>query len=374
MKKLLLISALLATAGVANAQSSVSLYGRLDTGIRTVDGHKDGNTTSLSHSALGGSRWGIEGSEDLGGGTKSSFRLEGTIIPTTGANSSVGLFDRQSWISLSNKDWGTLRLGRDNTFGLDALFSGVLDTAGLLDGVGSNATKVATISQSVLTDAYDPNPLTSFYSTARGTRRLSNLVKYTHNINGVNFGFGYALGGVAGDSKSGSTLNYSLGYTQDQLATIATYQTTYDSTNKKIDVWNIGAKYNFGKFSILAAYHELKADAGYSPSSTDTYFKYVLTGTGGTSTQGKVAIANTGLVYNFAPQWTYTLAYYNVDQKEGVRRGKVNSAITHLQYDLSKRTSLYGIIDYQKAGSGFSDATGYKNNQTGFTAGMRHIF
>jgi predicted porin len=379
MKKLVLLSALLAAAGVANAQSSVSLYGRLDTGVRTVDGHKDGNTTSLWHSALGGSRWGIEGSEDLGSGTKSSFRLESSITPTTGAAGSTpaaSFFDRQSWISLSNKDWGTLRLGRDNTFGLDALFSGVLDTAGLLDGVGSNATKVTAPDQNTLTSAYDPNPLTSFYSTTRDTRRLNNFIKYTHNINGLNFGFGYALGGVAGNSKTGSTLNYSLGYTQGQLATISTYQTTYDAANKKMDVWNIGAKYNFGQFAILAAYHELKADAGYTASLTsDKYFKYVLTGTTGTdATQGKVVIANTGLVYNFAPQWTYTLAYYNVDQKEGIRRGKVNSAITHLQYDLSKRTSLYGIVDYQKAGAGFSNATGYKNNQTGFTAGMRHIF
>jgi predicted porin len=376
MKKLLLISALLATAGVANAQSSVSLYGRLDTGIRTVDGHKDGNTTSLSHSALGGSRWGIEGSEDLGGGTKSSFRLESTVTPTTGAGGSAAaasFFDRQSWISLSNKDWGTIRLGRDNTFGLDALFSGVLDTAGLLDGVGSNTTLVTAGSSTVA--AYDPNPLTSFYSTTRDTRRLNNFIKYTHNINGLNFGLGYALGGVAGNGKTGSTMNYSLGYTQGQLATISTYQTTYDEANKKMDVWNIGAKYNFGQFAILAAYHELRADAGYKASLTaDKYFQYVLTGTSTTATQGKVAIANTGLVYNFAPQWTYTLAYYNVDQKEGVIKGKVNSATTHLQYDLSKRTSLYGIIDYQKSGSEFPTVTGYKHNQTGFTAGMRHIF
>ncbi len=70
MKKLVLMSALLAAAGVANAQSSVSVYGRLDNGIRTVDGHKDGRTNTMNPHGLGGSRWGIEGSEDLGGGTK----------------------------------------------------------------------------------------------------------------------------------------------------------------------------------------------------------------------------------------------------------------------------------------------------------------
>lgn len=365
MKKLALISALLLTTGVANAQSSVSLYGRLDTGIRTVDGDKNGNTTSLSHSALGGSRWGIEGSEDLGSGTKSSFRLEGTIIPTTGANSSVGLFDRQSWVSLSNKDWGTLRLGRDNTFGLDALFSGTLDAAGLLDGVGSNAAKVGTVS------AYEPNPLTSLYSTARGTRRLSNLVKYTNEVNGFNFGVAYALGGVAGDAKNGSTLNYSLGYSNKDFSTVTTYQTTYDSSNRQMNLWNIGAKYKFGQISFLAAYHEVKTDAGYN-SADAGYYQNILTGS---NNKGKVAVVNTALIYNFAPKWTSTLSYYNVDQSQGLKTGKVDSVITHLQYDLTKRTSLYGIVDYQKANGGLSgEALGNKNNQTGFTAGMRHIF
>lgn len=373
MKKLVLLSALLAAAGVANAQSSVSVYGRLDNGIRTVDGHKDGRTNTLNHSALGGSRWGFEGSEDLGGGTKSSFRLEGTILADTGGNTPA-LFDRQSFISISNKDWGTLRLGRDNTFGLDALFSGVLDTAGLLDGVGSNTTKVNTATSTVA--AYDPNPLTTLYSTARGTRRLDNLVKYTNSINGFSFGVAHAFGEVAGDTQKSSTQNYSIGYTQNQLSTISTFQVTRDAANLKMEIWNIGAKYNFGQFSLLAAHHELKADAGYSSSDT-AYFRYVLTGNSADSstTKGKVNVNNVGLVYNFAPKWTYTLAYYNVDQKEGVRKGDVNSVVTHVQYDLSKRTSLYGILDYQKADSSISNATGgYKTKQTGLTAGMRHIF
>jgi predicted porin len=371
MKKLVLMSALLAAAGVANAQSSVSVYGRLDNGIRTVDGHKDGRTNTLNHSALGGSRWGIEGSEDLGGGTKSSFRLEGTILADTGGNTPA-LFDRQSFISISNKDWGTIRLGRENTFGLDALFSGVLDTAGLLDGVGSNTTKVNTATSTVA--AYDPNPLTTLYSTARGTRRLDNLVKYTNTINGFSFGAAHAFGEVAGDTQKSSTQNYSLGYSNNQFSTVTTFQRTQDSTNKKMEIWNIGAKYNFGQFAILAAHHELKAEAGYN-SADAGYFKYVLTGESGTATKGKVNVNNVGLIYNFAPKWTYTLAYYNVDQKEGVRTGDVNSVVTHVQYDLSKRTSLYGIVDYQKADSSISNATGgYKTNQTGFTAGMRHIF
>ena len=368
MKKLLLISTLLVTAGVANSQSAVSVYGRVDTDIRSVDGHKDGSTILLSHSALGGSRWGIEGSEDLGHGTKSSFRLESTLIPTSGAAGSASLnslFDRQSWVALSNKDWGTIRLGRDNTFGLDALFSGTLDAAGLLDGVGSNATKIGSVS------AYEPNPLTSLYSTARGTRRLSNLVKYTNEINGFNFGVAYALGGVAGDSKSGSTLNYSLGYSQKEFSTITTYQTTYDSSDRKMNLWNIGAKYNFGQVSLLAAYHQVSADAGYN--STDAgYYQYVLTGN---SNQGKVTVVNSALIYNFAPQWTYTLSYYSVNQSQGLKTGKVDSVITHVQYDLSKRTTLYAIIDHQKANSGLSgESAGNKDNQTGFSAGIRHIF
>jgi predicted porin len=146
-----------------------------------------------------------------------------------------------------------------------------------------------------------------------------------------------------------------------------------------MDIWNIGGRYNFGQVSAVAAYHMMTADAGYNPTlakdgtgTADAYFNSVLTGT---TNQGKVNVANVGFAYNFKPLWTYTLSYYNVDQKEGVKVGKVDSYITHLQYDMNKYVSLYGIVDYQKAKDGLKTTTaGASGDQLAFTAGLRVMF
>lgn len=322
MKKLVLVAAAALTcSGLVSAQSStVSVYGRLDNAVRTWDGNAGGQSADLYHSALGGSRWGLSGSHDLGNGMKAGAVLEGTIASDTGGTASINgyerVFDRQSFISLSQEALGTVKLGRDNAFGLDALFSGALDVAGLLDGAKTNV---------VTGSGYGPNPLTSMYSTTRGTRRLDNVVKYTNTAGDFNYGLAYAFGDRDGDIKQGSTQNAILGYKKDKLTAVTTYQTTNDRSNRKMNLWNIGGRYNFGQVSGVAAYHVLNADAGYNPKVVNTpgssggtaedepYFLNVLTGTANT---GKVNVANVGMAYNFKPLWTYTLSYYNVDQKK----------------------------------------------------------
>ncbi len=381
MKKLVLVAAAALTcSGLVSAQSStVSVYGRVDNAVRTWSGNAGGQSADLYHSALGGSRWGLNGHHDLGNGMKAGAVLEGTIASDAGGSATVNgyerIFDRQSFVSISQDGLGTLKLGRDNTFGLDALFSGALDVAGLLDGAKTNA---------VTGSAYGPNPLTSIYSTTRGTRRLDNAIKYTNTAGDFNYGLGYAFGDREGDVKASSTQNVSLGYKKDKLNTVTTYQTTNDRSNRKMDIWNIGGRYNFGQVSGVAAYHILNADAGFNPQVVNTpgasggtaenepYFLNVLTGT---ANKGKVNVANVGFAYNFKPLWTYTLSYYNVDQKEGVKVGKVDSVITHLQYDMNKFVSLYGIVDYQKAKDGLRTTTaGASGDQLGFTAGLRVMF
>src|SRR5690554_2252199 len=101
MKKSLIALAVLASAGGALAQSSVTLYGRIDTsvGSEKIDGV---NTSEMFSGRLSTSRIGLRGSEDLGGGLKANFNLEGTLNSDDGrVGSAAGFFDRQSWIGLS---------------------------------------------------------------------------------------------------------------------------------------------------------------------------------------------------------------------------------------------------------------------------------
>ncbi|HRM92900.1 MAG TPA: porin, partial [Alicycliphilus sp.] len=97
MQKKHLLLALVAAAGASTvmAQSSVTLYGRVNT---TVERQKVGDvsTTGLFNN---NSRWGVRGTEDLGGGLKAGFQLESGFESDTGAGSSStgGMtFGRQS--------------------------------------------------------------------------------------------------------------------------------------------------------------------------------------------------------------------------------------------------------------------------------------
>ena len=88
-KSLLSLAALGAFAGVAHAQSSVTLYGVVDTGILVNNNVKGLHQYSLSQGTS--SRWGLKGTEDLGGGLSAIFTLENGYATATGALSQGGL-------------------------------------------------------------------------------------------------------------------------------------------------------------------------------------------------------------------------------------------------------------------------------------------
>jgi len=118
MKKLALSTlslALLGAAGAAHAQSSVTLYGVIDTSIAWVHGN-DGqanNSWQMLSGNLQGSRWGLKGAEDLGGGLKAIFQLENGFDPGTGhLNQGGRMFGRQAFVGLQSDQYGTLTLGR----------------------------------------------------------------------------------------------------------------------------------------------------------------------------------------------------------------------------------------------------------------------
>jgi predicted porin len=78
--------ALLGAAGAAHAQSSVTLYGLIDDSIQYVHNSNlaNDNLWQLAAGNLQGSRWGMKGTEDLGGGLKAIFQLESGFNPNNG--------------------------------------------------------------------------------------------------------------------------------------------------------------------------------------------------------------------------------------------------------------------------------------------------
>ncbi len=105
MKKSLIALASLAVVTAASAQSSVTLYGIADVVI-----HKDsGVSTQMTSGGVSTSRWGVKGSEDLGGGLNANFNFEQSVDLTNGSTS--GGFDRQAWVGLSG-GFGEIKLGK----------------------------------------------------------------------------------------------------------------------------------------------------------------------------------------------------------------------------------------------------------------------
>ena len=120
MKKALLAAALMSAGVVAHAQSSVTLYGRLDAGVEYISGlpnnSYNGSTSRvrLESGDWGTSLWGMKGVEDIGGGNKILFQLEGSFSTATGALGSAGsLWNRWATVGGSNDQFGTLLLGRE---------------------------------------------------------------------------------------------------------------------------------------------------------------------------------------------------------------------------------------------------------------------
>jgi predicted porin len=123
-KSLIYLGIPMYVASVAHAQSNVTLYGIIDTGVnytnnvqtaKTATGLKGGSQVAMiegGSAGLQGSRWGLRGTEDLGGGLKSLFVLESGFYSNNGALTQGGaMFGRQAYVGLSNSI-GTLTLGR----------------------------------------------------------------------------------------------------------------------------------------------------------------------------------------------------------------------------------------------------------------------
>src|SRR5580698_9329984 len=110
MKKVVLTMSLLAIAAAAQAQSSVTLYGRIDNGLRFESGLPGGHRINAESGDWGCSWFGLQGAEDIGGGTQVVFQLEGQLNTQNGASAGT-LFGRHATVGLTNINYGTFKLG-----------------------------------------------------------------------------------------------------------------------------------------------------------------------------------------------------------------------------------------------------------------------
>ncbi|MBK6470662.1 MAG: porin [Betaproteobacteria bacterium] len=267
-KSLLALAALTAFAGVASAQSSVTLFGIVDAAARNT---KNGNAGTIKSLISGGgntSRLGFRGIEDLGGGMRAGFWLEGQVDTDTGGTGFN--FARRATVSLIG-GFGELRLGRDfvptySNWGAAEIFGyvGVATTANLRAGFlgqGSIATAVRTNNQIM----YFLPAMGGLYGSINVGAGEGTGDKYVGGRLGYAAG-PFNVGGAYGKSERGAgeieTMSVTGSFNMGFATLLAGYENseyTSGATSNDIDLITVAMTMPLGKGTLKAQY--TKADS-----------------------------------------------------------------------------------------------------------------
>jgi len=421
MKKSLVALAALAVAGVASAQSSVTLFGVVDASISgysstardlnpTVfpnafgipvylnQGSVKTSSRQLANSGYNSSRLGFRGTEDLGGGLAASFWLEAPISNDDGQQG-IATFARRSTVSLSG-GFGEIRLGRDYTptFWNDTVF----DPFGT-NGVGTNLISTANTSfggfgtPAASTGAFT-NVGTSNYV------RASNTIGYflPPNLGGF---YGQVMYGMsektkydngiytpttANAARQGRYVGGRFGYANGPLDVALAYGSStvgdnyYAGTTTKINTLNLGASYDFGPVKLFGEVSQAKNKIDYEVTPflggrNDIDLKGYLIGVTVPVGAGLIRASYSAVKYDTNQPYNPFVLNNNADPK-------ANKLALGYVHNLSKRTALYATVArisnkngagltvggpgfYQNAAGTFTPKT-----STGYDFGIRHAF
>ncbi|TDN61364.1 porin [Paraburkholderia sp. BL10I2N1] len=366
--------ALASMPGVSEAQSSVTLYGIIDAGITYVSNTGGSHVIKFDDGVSYGNRWGIKGSEDLGGGLSAVFVLESGFHLSNGQLGFGGsLFGRQAYVGLKN-DWGTLSFGNQLDMTEEMVYS------------------------------YNISGWASGYAIHQGDfdrfngDRLPNAVKFLSNeFHGFMFGGMYSFGNIAGNFHEQSAWSVGAHYANGPF----TVGTAYTQLNDPHGI------YAFDPYAMIGVHTFLgqptvsvdPATGAVTSLFSENPFPVDKQGTFGIGSS--YAIGDVTLMGNFTfttikglgqsshmrvaeggADWQVTPAFsaiggYQYTNFEGHHWNQVSAG---LHYLLSKRTDVYISGDYLKASSGVDAVIGYSftpsstTTQADVRIGMRHSF
>lgn len=284
MKKSLIALAALAFVGAASAQSSITLYGVADIWIGKPEGGKiqagsGGNGTGT----MNASRWGLRGSEDLGGGLKAIFTLESGFSMANGAV--VGtLFNRQANVGLEG-GFGTVKLGQNWT-AFDDIYGSAntgFDSALSANGVWKNLYAYSNGNSSSNAQIYYATPTFGGISGALSTKLKGNesATELKHTAFNVKYEGGPVYIGLAyEDDKGPITLKNTLingFYDLGTAKLMASYYMTKPVGGIKTNSYQFGADVPVGKaLTVSVGYASSKATGGKSATGFSVVTAYAL--------------------------------------------------------------------------------------------------
>jgi general bacterial porin, GBP family len=378
MKKNLIVAAVAALAAsfatAASAQSSVTLYGLVDAGLTYVNnvqaasgaGYEKASAWGVTGGNVQMSRWGMRGTEDLGGGMKAIFTLENGFDVTNGSSLGGTGFGRQAFVGLSTQA-GTVTLGRQTDSVVDYL--GPLSATGTWGG----------------TYFAHPGNMDNLNGDAY---RINNSIKFqSANYSGFSFSGLYGFSNAAGSFAANRAYSIGAGYTNAGLKIGAAYgQSNGAGSNAAGAItdfgfnvgdarernFGIGASYAVGAMTFGALWTQTRDDA---------------------HSVGGSLIANNYEVnghYALSPALSLGAAYTFTNAKLSDGFGDSTRVRYHqfgvqTDYALSKRTDIYaeGVFQIASglpagvtplAGISGAGAMSSSSRQVLVTTGIRHRF
>lgn len=375
-KSLIALAAPGAFACMAHAQTSVTLYGVLDANVEVATNMKSpsgGPDTryAMNGGGMSGSRWGLRGVEDLGGGLNAVFVLESGFGTDDGkSQQSSRLFGRQAFVGVQSATYGKLTFGRQYTSMLDAL---------------------ANFSPTAMSTLYEP-----VIAQLGAAYREDNTVKYTGTFGPLTVGAHWSFGVGSTFSSPGGTFISGAGEVPGQFrrdsgyGAQATYRagpfaasTTYDQVNPGITVGG----------TFLGAGTAKKAAAAVSYAIGPVLFMGGYRW-GNASLSGQSLVRDNlywvGAYYQITPGLSLALDYYYQTFRASTLPalkppGNPSQVMFVADYNFSKRTDVYFVTAYSRnAGLCLDTASiGYSNgyqpgagatNMFGALVGLRHKF
>ncbi|CAE6806902.1 MULTISPECIES: porin [Paraburkholderia] len=388
-----LATTLVALAGTfgaaAHAQSSVTLYGTLDTGIDYISNQKTasgGKSNWMMESGnISTDRWGLRGNEDLGGGLSAVFDLENGFNIDSGKFSNGGdEFGRQAWVGIASKQWGTVTMGRQYDFLVD--FVAPLSATG--SGFGGN----------IADHPFDNDNLNN-------DLRMNNALKFrSATYDGFTVGGAYAFSNAAGGFSNnnayslgaqwaGGPFNLALAYLQvnqpggvNQPANTGGAVSSSDGdatfTGVRQRILGAAGRYTFGAATVGLVFtrtmlddpHQITQGGAYATLNGDmlTFNNYEL--------NARYAITP---AFTLGGSYTFTDGHFSDDGRSVAP--KWNQFMLQADYALSRRTDLYleGVYQHVSGADGiavlgnasiYSLAASSSDRQAVVAVGIRHKF
>jgi predicted porin len=366
------LSVAAAMAGTAHAQSSVTLYGAIDTGLlyqSTAAASYAPNAKNLGHiyalkdAGIYASFWGIRGTEDLGGGYKVNFRLQGVFNSGTGkfglsdTTGVAAIFNMQSTVGLSGP-FGSIDFGRqyapmiyamaDTDVRSSQYFGSIL---GAWLGMNQAAHWTGTNTNVPIGALYDSNA----------------IVYQSPKFYGTWVALEYEPGGVPGQIQGGSRESAVLRYSNYGLNLAAVYYNAHDTnlaaaTPTGLDnnrLYYFGAKYTFHGLSVSAGY-----GLGENPADVDAT---------------AIELVSAGVGYQFTPWFKLTSGFYYLRDRNNPDNHSSEYALG-AEYSASARTIFYAQVGYVANHGTMNQAITYGEpvapgvSTTAAMLGIRHSF